>query len=308
MPGRLDPATTNDNRGRGEPEFEARSAHRKCPHSHRAQPSLVAAEHARSSSPTTNMRWNVATGSTASHGFIFPNLVIFVGVSPQRNSGAGSSLVAIGKPETVELAIKRRAPDPQPPRDLRHLAAIMGEREPDRLRLDLLQRAHVTAVIEQIQQRTGAPVVTAGIRGCAAADAVVEQERRLDRGRSGESPRRTAARCVPTSWAAATSARRSPVEPSPTAADLGRDLGKFRTGRFPLRPRARRRGKWRSRAAAHCRASDRRQACRSVSADIERMRLPSSAAKRTRKWRVSSGMSSARSRSGGTVIGKTCRR
>jgi len=43
----------------------------------------------------------------------------------------------------IELAIKRGAADFKSPRDLRHLAAIMRNREPDDLGLHLFQRPHL---------------------------------------------------------------------------------------------------------------------------------------------------------------------
>ena len=44
-------------------------------------------------------------------------------------------------PELAELAVERRAADPEAPSDLRHAAAIMADREPDDVGLDLLERA-----------------------------------------------------------------------------------------------------------------------------------------------------------------------
>src|SRR5262249_27793946 len=41
--------------------------------------------------------------------------------------------------------------DVQPPRDLRHLTAVMADRESDGLGFDVGKRAHMTAVVEQCQ-------------------------------------------------------------------------------------------------------------------------------------------------------------
>ena len=51
--------------------------------------------------------------------------------------------------EFAELAIERRAPDPEPPRDLGHAAAIMADREADDVGLDLLERAQIAVGVEQ---------------------------------------------------------------------------------------------------------------------------------------------------------------
>src|SRR5262249_36855371 len=51
---------------------------------------------------------------------------------------AGSCAIGV-----VELAVKRRAADFQPARDLRHLAAIMCNRKADDFVLHLFQRTHV---------------------------------------------------------------------------------------------------------------------------------------------------------------------
>ena len=45
--------------------------------------------------------------------------------------------------QDIELAVKRRSSDAQTPRDLRHLPAIMRDREPDDLGLDIFQRANL---------------------------------------------------------------------------------------------------------------------------------------------------------------------
>ena len=54
----------------------------------------------------------------------------------------------LGQAELFELAVKRRSPDLQPPRDLRHLPAVVRDGEADGLGFDLLQRTHVAVVVE----------------------------------------------------------------------------------------------------------------------------------------------------------------
>src|SRR5262245_16179487 len=53
------------------------------------------------------------------------------------------------EPERIELAVKRRAPDAQPPRDLGHLPAVMADGEADGLGFDVRKRAHVATPVEQ---------------------------------------------------------------------------------------------------------------------------------------------------------------
>src|SRR6516162_4706096 len=53
------------------------------------------------------------------------------------------------EPERIELAVKRRAPNAQPPRDLGHLPAVMADGEADGLGFDVRKRAHVAAPVEQ---------------------------------------------------------------------------------------------------------------------------------------------------------------
>ena len=55
------------------------------------------------------------------------------------------------KSERNELAVKRRASDVQPPRDLGHLTAIMAYGESDGLGFDVGKRAHMAAFVEQCQ-------------------------------------------------------------------------------------------------------------------------------------------------------------
>src|SRR5258708_20476187 len=44
----------------------------------------------------------------------------------------------------IELAVERRTPDFEPPGDLRHLAAIMRDREPDNFGLHVFEGAYLT--------------------------------------------------------------------------------------------------------------------------------------------------------------------
>jgi len=53
--------------------------------------------------------------------------------------------------ERIELAVKRRASDVQPPRDLGHLAAVMADGESDGLGFDIGKRARMAAFVEQCQ-------------------------------------------------------------------------------------------------------------------------------------------------------------
>src|SRR5438093_13603049 len=55
------------------------------------------------------------------------------------------------KPQAVELAIKGRTADLQPPRHFGHLSAIMGDSEAYDFPFDLLQRANVARGVEQRQ-------------------------------------------------------------------------------------------------------------------------------------------------------------
>src|SRR5262249_38999373 len=59
------------------------------------------------------------------------------------------------EPERIELAVKRRAPDVQPPRDFGHLTAVMAYRESDGLGFDIRKRAHMALSIEQRECRGG---------------------------------------------------------------------------------------------------------------------------------------------------------
>src|SRR6266403_1940526 len=51
----------------------------------------------------------------------------------------------------IELAVKRRAADFQPPRDFGHLPAIMRNREPDDLGLHLFERPHFSGARQHRQ-------------------------------------------------------------------------------------------------------------------------------------------------------------
>src|SRR5215813_8168588 len=64
---------------------------------------------------------------------------------------AGSLIALVVEPERIELAVERRAADAQPPRHLRHLSAIMRDRESDGLGLDLLERAYVAGGVGERQ-------------------------------------------------------------------------------------------------------------------------------------------------------------
>ena len=70
------------------------------------------------------------------------------GFSVGRRARLGARDIA-AKPERVEFAIERRAPDLQPPRDFRHLPAVMREREADDLGLDVLERTHLATAVDQ---------------------------------------------------------------------------------------------------------------------------------------------------------------
>src|SRR5262245_24437032 len=59
------------------------------------------------------------------------------------------------EPERIELAVKCRAPDAQPPRDLGHLTAVMAYGESDGLGFDVRKRAHMAASVEQRERASG---------------------------------------------------------------------------------------------------------------------------------------------------------
>src|SRR5262249_37606438 len=67
---------------------------------------------------------------------------------PPRSGAYAAALSRRIDPELAELAVERRAADPEPARDLCHSAAIMADREADDVGLDLLERPQmpVTAV------------------------------------------------------------------------------------------------------------------------------------------------------------------
>src|SRR3954470_22917541 len=67
--------------------------------------------------------------------------------------------------EMLELAIERRAADPQAPRHLGHLSAVMRDGKTDRFELELFERAHVAVRVEQPQR--------AGRRWCAWSDTAI---------------------------------------------------------------------------------------------------------------------------------------
>jgi hypothetical protein len=69
----------------------------------------------------------------------------------------------------IELAIDGRSADAQSSCGLGHLSAIVGDREPNRFRLDLLERAHVTACVEQRQRTEGRDGRRRGDRGASAS-------------------------------------------------------------------------------------------------------------------------------------------
>src|SRR6185369_11932068 len=73
----------------------------------------------------------------------------------------------------AELAVQRRAPDPQPPRDLGHAAAIMADGEADDVGLDLIQRAQIAVGVEQCDAARGR-------HRCGAGDAVARRAERGD--------------------------------------------------------------------------------------------------------------------------------
>src|SRR5581483_2872451 len=63
--------------------------------------------------------------------------------------------------QRLKLSVEGRAPDLQPPCDFRHLPAIVGDGEADRLAFDLLQRAHVAAAIDEAQHVRGLDLLLA---------------------------------------------------------------------------------------------------------------------------------------------------
>jgi hypothetical protein len=87
-------------------------------------------------------------------------LVRFLLSSSGRAGGSGGVVDA----QLAQLAIERRAPDPQPPRDLGHAAAIMADRQADDIGLDILQRAQIAVGAEQVDPAIVHPVRRAGRR------------------------------------------------------------------------------------------------------------------------------------------------
>src|SRR6516162_9309246 len=81
------------------------------------------------------------------------------------------------EPERIELAVKRRAPDAQPPRDLGHLPAVTTYREADGLGFDVRKRAHVAAAVEQ---RDGGLVAEAAHRSGLGGGAPQKLRRRSE--------------------------------------------------------------------------------------------------------------------------------
>ncbi len=183
--------------------------------------------------------------------------------------------------QRVELAVERRAADLQPPGDLRHLPAIMRDREANHLGLDLLERRAPRPGASSSGERRRQARRRSAAAGCPAAA-----------GSSMSGAIGAASASIARSGDAVSGTRGCDAEP--TARPARRSAG-IRRPR-PRRPRpAPRRGTPRSRAGARCRASDSATSSASASPLIARMRLPSSAAKRARKCRASSGMSSGRS-------------
>src|SRR3982751_1393839 len=85
-------------------------------------------------------------------------------------------------PQFAELAVESRAADPEPPRDLRHPTAIMADRQPDDVRLDLLERAEVPVASEQSDDRSaGDHLVAAGLADVGREIGTAAREARLDR-------------------------------------------------------------------------------------------------------------------------------
>ena len=76
-----------------------------------------------------------------------PETSEFAGLSPSYNGihvGIGTIVI---KAERIEFTVKSRAADLQPPRDLRHLPAIMCNRETNDLGFDLVQWAHFAITV-----------------------------------------------------------------------------------------------------------------------------------------------------------------
>src|SRR5881394_2789286 len=85
-------------------------------------------------------------------------------------------------PEVAELAVEGRAADPEAPRDLRHAAAVMADRETDDVRLDLLERAEMAfAGVQRDAPRAGDRFLAAGVAERRREVGAPAGESRLDR-------------------------------------------------------------------------------------------------------------------------------
>src|SRR3546814_9876133 len=65
-----------------------------------------------------------------------------VSPSPSSTEGERESSRRVD-PQIAQFAIQRRSPDPQPPRDFAHPAAIMADGQADDIGLDFFQRAQI---------------------------------------------------------------------------------------------------------------------------------------------------------------------
>ena len=138
--------------------------------------------------------------------------------------------------EAFELAIKRRSPDFQPPRDLRHLPAVMRDGEADHFAL-----RSPRAAARRRARRSAAATAWLTRRAC-----------RPDARRPRARPARSAAMRRRRHRSAAARQRRRP----PTWAAICGNSSTPICRRRPAPPR----GTPRSRAGAHCPASGRRRA------------------------------------------------
>src|SRR5580658_8434528 len=71
----------------------------------------------------------------------------------------------IRDPNVLHLAIKGRAPDAELTRHLRHLPAVVVEREADGFGFDLLERSYISAVVDEPQGMRVATVEIGGRQG-----------------------------------------------------------------------------------------------------------------------------------------------
>ena len=201
---------------------------------------------------------------------------------PQQDScRIGVALALVAKAELLELAIEGRAADAELARHLRHVAAVMVEREADRPRSSISASGRTSPVSSMRRSRVGSRrSMSAGVSRSIAS---------------------TAAAASGTGAGRAACATSKPL-------DLRGDLREFGGAQLVAVGRARRRGTRRSRAAGHCPASRSWRAGRAPRRRCRGCACPPRPRSAATKRRARSGMSSRRSRSGGMVIGKTLSR